>query len=61
VTVVETENGRVQVSMAPETDTVGLLVERDGLFGGTLLTRAQAEKLARVLLKRNRLSQSADM
>jgi len=47
--------------MAPETDTVGLLVERDGLFGGTLLTRAQAEKLARVLLKRNRLSQSADM
>jgi hypothetical protein len=33
-------------------NTVGLLVQRDKLFAGTLLTFAQAKNLASVLLNR---------
>ncbi len=58
--VIETINGQVQVSGRDGSASIGLLVERDGLFGGTLLSLAQAEQLANVLLNRARLRQSAD-
>ena len=60
VDVIETINGSVQVSAAKGESTIGILVERDGLFGGTLLTAAQARYLSRVLFKCSRLRKSAD-
>jgi hypothetical protein len=50
--VIETINGQVQVSCRDGSASIGLLVERDGIFGGTLLSRAQAEQLANALLKK---------
>lgn len=59
--IVDTKNGRIQVSdRGGESNQLGILVERDGLFCGTLLSPAQAHQLARLLLKRNRLRESAD-
>jgi hypothetical protein len=48
--IIETINGRVQVSATSGESQLGLLVERDDLFCGVLLTPAQAEELARLLL-----------
>ena len=60
-TTIETMNGRVQVSRAnAESDQLGIIVERDGLFGGALLSLPQADQLARLLLRRDGLHQSAD-
>ncbi len=50
--VIETINGQVQVSCRDGSASVGLLVERDGIFGGTLLSVEQAEQLANALLKK---------
>lgn len=47
---IETINGRVQVSGHPGDAHIGLLVERESLFGGTLMTAAQARELADMLL-----------
>jgi hypothetical protein len=60
VTVLETNNGRVQVSGHPGESQIGLLVERDSLFAGTLLSPANAQELARVLLKRAGLHEADD-
>ena len=49
---VKAENGRVQISSSPDQPRIGLLVERGELFGGVLLSRHQAKKLANLLLKR---------
>jgi hypothetical protein len=43
--IVETINGRIQLSGETGESTVGLLVERDSLFAGTLLSRDQAHQL----------------
>lgn len=51
-------NGRVQVSGLPEDQTIGLLVERGELFGGVLMTPAQAQNLADELLTRLRFRQA---
>lgn len=48
-TVIKTLNGKVQVSAPPGESKMGLLVERDELFCGVLLTPAQAQELAQVL------------
>jgi hypothetical protein len=55
--VLSSMNGRIQVSRGG--GTIGLLVERGNLFAGTLLTGAQAEELARVLLTSARLHEAA--
>ncbi len=52
---IDTINGRLVVSSHPDDKTIGILVERDGLFGGTLLTLSQAEELSGLLLDRLRL------
>ena len=46
--VVQTENGSVQVSHGG--GTIGLLVERDGIGVGTILTPAQVKVLRGALL-----------
>jgi hypothetical protein len=58
--IVETVNGRVQVSTAPGGSTIGLLVERGESFGGTLLAPAEAQELARLLFNGARLCQAVD-
>jgi len=57
--VIETLNGRVQVSAAAGDHDIGLLVERAGSLSGVLLTPTQAQELADVLLDRSRFSESA--
>jgi len=52
-------NGRIQVSGRPGDTKIGLLVERDELFGGVLLSPSQARKLACLLLNRSRLDEVA--
>ena len=52
-------NGRIQVSHGGA--TIGLLVERGALFGGTLLTPHQAHELAGMLLKCARLHEAVDI
>lgn len=47
--VLSTQNGTVQVSRIAGDSIVGLLVERDGVTAGTLLTDGQAELLAKLL------------
>jgi hypothetical protein len=59
--VLETNNGMVQVSSRVDDVHIGLLVERDDLRVGTLLSPAVAEELASLLLKRARLCQADDM
>lgn len=46
--VINTANGSLQLSVGGE--TVGLLVERDGMALGTLLDEIQVQHLLRVLL-----------
>jgi len=58
VVVLETNNGRGQVSSRGGDIHIGLLVERDDLRAGTLLSPAVAEELANLLLKRARLCQA---
>lgn len=58
VVVLETNNGMVQVSSRGEDVHIGLLVERDDLRVGTLLSPAVAEELANHLLRRARLCQA---
>ena len=57
--IVEAINGTVQISASREMKTIGLLVERDRLFGGVLLTTAQAQELARLLSEGARLNEQA--
>jgi hypothetical protein len=56
--VLPTINGRIQLSIGG--GSVGIIVERAGLFGGTLLSRAQAEVFAREVLKRLGFNEAVD-
>ena len=51
--IVETINGRIQVSAVSGESRLGIVVERDDLFCGVLVSDAQAKKLARLLLRRD--------
>lgn len=62
----ETLNGSIQVSVGDDESTIGLLVERDGLFAGTILSADQLQHLAELLtgqlgFRRSPRHQSADM
>jgi hypothetical protein len=46
--------------MSETESQLGLLVEREDLFCGVLLSPAQVKELSRLLLRRLRLHQSAD-
>lgn len=50
--VIETINGQVQIFCRDGSASIGLLVERDGIFGGTILSLTQAEQLANALLEK---------
>ena len=58
--IIETINGRIQVSAASGESQFGLIVERDDLFCGVLLTPAQAKELASLLLGRDSPSKFVD-
>ncbi len=60
VSEIEAMNGRVQVSSRSCDSKLGLLVERGELFGGVLLSAAQAQELARLLLRRARHHEADD-
>jgi hypothetical protein len=53
-------NGRVQVSGPTADRTIGLLVERDELFCGVILSHTEAQKLAHYVLERLRISEAVD-
>ena len=48
--LIETINGSVQVSRGSGKSWAGLLVERDGVFSGTLLSEGQAQQLSKLLV-----------
>jgi hypothetical protein len=59
LTVFDTLNGRIQISVS-RGSTIGLLVEREDLCCGCLLSPAQAHELANVLLAGSWLSELDD-
>lgn len=49
--VVDTLNGRVQISLGGAEPTIGLIVEREASVAGTLIRPEQAEQIATILLQ----------